>query len=421
MRRLMLSSGFCGALAIVSILLIGTGIASSQERVLYSFSDPGGDVIPQSGVISDAAGNLYGTTFYGGANGVGTVYELTPVGAGWHYSILHSFAIDGIDGYFPTGSLVFDDAGNLYGTAQFGGSGNCTNGLGCGAIFKLSPGAGGWMETILHEFIGNDGWEVHAGLVFDTAGNLYGTTADGGAFGWGTVFELSPKKNGTWILKELHQFTGGMDGGVPFGDVTVDAAGNVYGMTSEGGGVSSACKFGCGTVFELVRGANKKYTGKILHNFTTKSGDGHFPASSLVFDTKGDLYGTTAQGGGSADSGIVFELTPSANGNWTEKVLHNFNNSSSDGTNPSASLIFDSAGNLYSTTLTGGSDGQGTVFELSPSNGKWTETILHNFSNQGSDGYNPNGGVMLNASGNLFGVTASGGQNQDGAVFEVER
>ncbi len=378
--------------------------------------------MPQAGVITDAAGNLYGTTFYGGLYGMGMVYELSPSASGWQETILHSFNVDGTDGYFPTGGLIFDKAGNLYGTAQFGGTGNCTNNLGCGVIFKLAPnGSGGWTETILHQFAGNDGWEVHAGLTFDAAGNLYGTTADGGAFNWGTVFELTPKKNGTWVLHELHQFTGGMDGGVPFGNVIVDAAGNVYGMTYEGGGVSSSCRWGCGTVFELVHNASgsQHWTGKILHNFTTDSSDGHFPASSLLLDAAGNLYGTASQGGGASDSGIVFKLTPSSNGAWTETILHNFNDLATDGVNPSANLIFDSAGNLYSTTLTGGTFGQGTVFELTPSaGGTWTESILHSFDNQTSDGYNPNGGVVLDAAGNLYGVTASGGRKRRRRHFQ---
>jgi uncharacterized repeat protein (TIGR03803 family) len=417
--------GLCAAAGILTAFLCTAPMSASQESVVYSFNDSSGDVIPQAGVITDAAGNLYGTAFYGGAYGMGMVYELSPAANGWQETILHSFNVDGTDGYFPTGGLIFDKAGNLYGTAQFGGTGNCTNNLGCGVIFELSPnGSGGWSESILHQFSGNDGWEVHAGLVFDAAGNLYGTTADGGAFNWGTVFELTPKKNGSWVLHELHQFTGGMDGGVPFGNVIVDTAGNVYGLTYEGGGVSSSCRWGCGIVFELVHNAtgSKHWTGKILHNFTTDSGDGHYPASSLVLDAAGNLYGTASQGGGAADSGIVFELTPSSNGTWAETILHNFNDSSTDGVNPSANLIFDSAGNLYSTTLSGGTFAQGTVFELTPSTGgTWTESLLHSFDNQTSDGYNPNGGVVLDTAGNLYGATASGGQSADGTVFEIER
>ncbi|HKT89862.1 MAG TPA: choice-of-anchor tandem repeat GloVer-containing protein, partial [Candidatus Sulfotelmatobacter sp.] len=149
-------------------------------------------------------------------------------------------------------------------------------------------------------------------------------------------------------------------------------------------------------------------------------GDGQYPFGSLVFDKQGNLYGSASSGGGSSNSGIVFELSPSSSGEWSETVIHNFNDSATDGAGPSAALIFDSTGNLYSTTIGGGSEGRGTVFELSPAGGgTWTETILYSFSSQGSDGYSPNGDLILDKAGNLYGVTASGGQSQDGAVFEV--
>jgi uncharacterized repeat protein (TIGR03803 family) len=410
--------------ATLAVLLIGATVASAQEQVLYSFSDSSGSVLPEAGVISDASGNLYGVTFYSGTYGMGTVYKLTRSGNTWQENILHSFNIDGVDGFFPTGKLVFDSAGNLYGTTQYGGTGNCSNGLGCGTAFRLSPtGDGSWTETILHDFLGSDGWQVYAGLTFDSAGNLYGTTVNGGAFGWGTLYELSPKKNGAWTFHQLHQFSGAADGAVPWGGVIVDADSNIFGVASQGGGVSTACPNGCGVAFELVHNASGKihWSGKVLHNFTAKSGDGHFPTGALMLDAAGNLYGTASQGGGAADAGIVFELTPSSNGSWKEKVLHNFNSSASDGVNPSASLIWDSAGNLYSTTLSGGSGGEGTVFELTPGNGKWTETILHNFTVNDGDGNNPSGGVLMDASGNLFGVTDGGGTSLEGAVYEIVR
>ena len=406
-----------------AVLLIGAGIASGQEQVLYSFNDSSGSVLPQASLVSDSAGNLYGTTFYGGAYGMGTVYKLSPADSGWNETILHSFNIDGVDGFFPTSTLVFDSAGNLYGTTQYGGTGNCSNGLGCGTVFMLSPASDGtFTETILHQFDGADGWQVHAGLTFDSVGNLFGTTVNGGKFGWGTLYELS-SKSGIWTFHLLHQFTGGEDGGVPWGNVILDASGNIYGMASQGGGRSNICHYGCGVVFELVRNStgSTHWTGKILHNFTTKTTDGHYPSGSLLLDSKGNLYGTAAQGGGSSDAGIVFELTPSSNGEWNERVLHNFNDSSTDGVNPSANLIFDSAGNLYSTTLSGGSAGQGTAFELSPNGNSWKETILHNFGTDAGDGNNPNGGLIFDAAGNLYGETDGGGKSQEGTAFEIKR
>ena len=418
-----LCTGYRSALAILATLLVATTIAASQEKVLYSFYDSGGSVLPQAGVISDASGNLYGTTFYSGIYGMGMVYELSRTSTGWQKTILHSFNVDGVDGFFPTGGVIFDSAGNLYGTTQFGGSGNCSVGFGCGTVFKLSPdGNGGWNETILHEFNGSDGWQAHAGLLFDSAGHLYGTTANGGTFSEGTVFELAAAKDGTWHLKTLHHFSGGMGGSVPWGGVILDASGNLYGMTNQGGSITSSCRYGCGTVFELVHPTQTTgWAGKILHNFSARAGDGYYPYGSLVFDASGNLYGTTGGGGGKADRGIVFKLVPSVGGQWSEKLLHNFNDNDEDGATPSANLIFDSAGNLYSTTLSGGAEGEGTVFELTlSSGGTWIETILHNFTTQDSDGTNPNGGVILDALENLFGATDSGGQNGEGTVFGIK-
>lgn len=413
-------------LAVFALTLFAAQTATSQEKVLYSFYDSGGAVLPVAGVISDAAGNLYGTTFYGGASGNGMVFELSPNAGGWKRTILHSFNYDGIDGFWATGGLVFDAAGNLYGTTEFGGTGGCTSAIGgCGTVFQLTPTVGGeWTETILHNFQGPDGFEVHAGLIIDAAGNLYGTTANGGAYNQGTVFELSPGANGNWTEKTLHSFTGGGDGGVPYGSVLLDAAGNLYGMTSEGGGPSQVCRYGCGTVFELSPAAGH-WTGKVLHNFSKNIDDGRYPYAGLIFDAAGNLYGSTLEGGGAGryNRGIVFELTPIAGGSgrWTEKVLYNFNKQVVDGINPSGTLIFDASGNLYDVTLVGGSNGQGTVFELTPTAaGSWTETILHDFSSQTTDGANPNAGLIFGISGSLYGTTGQGGTSNEGTVFEIK-
>ncbi|HEY6763991.1 MAG TPA: choice-of-anchor tandem repeat GloVer-containing protein [Candidatus Sulfotelmatobacter sp.] len=411
----------------ITTILCAAQAAVGQEQVLYSFFDPGGTVSPVGGVISDVSGNLYGTTLYGGANGVGMVFELSPTASGWQETILHSFNTDRIDGFIATAGLIFDAAGNLYGTTQFGGTGSCTNGFGCGTVFELSPSASGeWTETILHDFTGADGWEVHAGLTMDAAGKLYGTTVVGGAYNQGTVYQLSPAAGGHWTTNVLHHFTGGTDGGVPYGGVILDANGNVYGMTSAGGGTTSACQYGCGVVFELTptHAADGHWTGHVLHNFGKLSGDGHYPSAGLVFDAAGNLYGTTSAGGGSGhiNGGIVFELTPIGSGKWAEKIVHNFNELANDGVGPSGNLIFDASGNLYGATIGGGSAGHGTAFELTPATGGiWTETILHSFSDQGTDGYDPVSGLALYASGNLFGTTDQGGDFNQGTVFEIQR
>ena len=420
------STGLWALFSIMSLILLTAEPAVSQERVLYSFYDSGGAVLPVAGVISDAAGNLYGTTFYGGAYGNGMVFELTPSTSGWKQTILHSFGYDGSDGFWATGGLVFDASGNLYGTTEFGGNGGCSSVIGgCGTVFELSPtGSGEWIETILYNFQGSDGFEVHAGLIIDAAGNLYGTTASGGVYNQGAVFELSPSAAG-WTEKTLHSFTGGGDGGIPYGSLLRDALGNLYGMTWEGGGPSSVCPYGCGTVFELSPTATGKWSGKVLHNFSRNINDGHYPYAGLIFDAAGNLYGSTLEGGGTGryNRGIVFELTPivGSNGKWTEKVLYNFNQQAVDGVNPSGTLIFDAHGHLYGVTLVGGSDGQGTVFKLTPTaSGPWTETVLHNFSNAATDGHNPNAGLIFGPAGNLFGTTGQGGTYNEGSVFEIK-
>jgi uncharacterized repeat protein (TIGR03803 family) len=426
MQRKTLSMGLKAVLAVFALTLFAAN-AAGQEKVLYSFYNSGGVVLPVAGVISDAAGNLYGTTFYGGAYGDGMVFELTPEGTGWKQTVLHSFG-NGTDGFWVTGGLVFDTHGNLFGTTEFGGTGGCTTGIGgCGTIFELTPaGDGSWTETTLYNFQGSDGFEAHAGLIIDAAGNLYGTTANGGAYSQGVVFELSPSAGETWTETTLYNFTGGADGGVPYGSLLLGASGNLYGMTSAGGTTATVCRYGCGTVFELRPTTSGNWTEKVVHTFGESMEDGHYPSAGLIFDAKGNLYGSAGEGGGSGryNRGIVFELTPvtGASGKWAEKVLYNFNATLGDGDNPAGNLLLDAAGNLYGVTLVGGSIGGGAVFELTPTaSGSWTETILHDFSSQGSDGYNPNAGLIFGSSGSLFGTTGEGGSHGQGTVFEIKR
>jgi len=422
MRSHMFSVRWRAVLIICVTTLLATGVAASQVSPIFSFYSSYGDALPIGGVTFDASGNLYGTTFYGGANGNGMVYELSPSAGNWKQTVLYSFNPNGTDGWGPTSTPIFDAAGNIYGTTEFGGTGSCTNGFGCGTIYELSPnGTGGWNETILHDFAGSDGWQIHPGLIADAAGNLYGMATNGGTNSNGTVFELSPGANGSWSFSVLHQFTGGSDGGVPFDALALDAAGNLYGTTSAGGGKSSGCRYGCGVVFKLTPSQSGSWTETVLHNFTTSAADGHTPACQLTFDAAGNLYGTTSAGGGSGlGAGIVFELSPATNGTWTEKVLHNFNTHAGDGNSPSNSLTFDASGNLYGATIGGGNHGRGTAFELSPTaSGPWNETILNNFSGQGQGGYFPNSGPIFGPDGMLYGIAASGGHGGQGTVFQL--
>ncbi len=408
-----------GMVVVLAVLLLAS-VAQCAEKVVYSFSDPGGAVAPISNLISDASGNLYGTAFYGGTYGDGMVFELSPQDGAWQMTILHSFNYDGVDGIWPTAGLVFDGAGNLYGTTEFGGITNCGL-IGCGTVFELSPaGNGSWTETVLHQFDYADGYEAHAGVVLDASGNLYGTTASGGAYEQGTVYELSAGANHHWTYHMLHNFTGLSDGGVPYGGVILDAAGNLYGMASQGGGSSANCTYGCGVVFELNAPRGGERNGTVLHYFGRSVGDGWYPQGGLIFDQAGNLYGTASKGG-TDHSGIVFELSPAGNGQWQETLLHTFN-CCDDGANPDGDLIFDASGNLYGVTLDGGGPHNwGTAFELTPGTAEWTETLLHDFHLNGFDGANPGSTLLLDAAGNLYGTTSRGGSANEGAVFEIMR
>ena len=383
------------------VVMLAIGAWAQSERIIYSFTGGSDGGLPYGGVISDASGNLYGTTFQGGANGGGTVFELTPNNGGtWTETVLYSFSFNGTDGALPSSDLVFDPKGNLYGLTLFGG-------VGRGAIFELSRGANGiWTEKMLYSFMGgSDGYAPFAAsLALDTLGNLYGITQNGGTYGFGTVFKLVAGSNGTWTKTVLHNFSGGNDGSFPYGEaLTLDAAGNVYGTTLNAG------LHDYGVVFELVRGSNGNWTEKVLHAFTGIP-DGSASTGGLVFDASGNLYGNSSYS--------VFELTPGSNGTWTGKALHMFTGGR-DGAYPGSALTFDKAGKLYGTTGAGGAH-RGTVFKLTPgTNGIWTEEILHRFTS-GGDGVFPGfAGLAVRANGHLYGTTVQGGASNNGAVFEV--
>jgi uncharacterized repeat protein (TIGR03803 family) len=313
--------------------------------------------------------------------------------------VLYSFK-GGSDGAGPDCTLIFDSVGNLYGSTGTGGAN------GEGTVFKLAPSSGGWKKTILHSFGGSDGYSP-TGLIFDTTGNLYGTTGGGGANGDGTVYRLTPS-NGGWIESVLHSFAGS-DGSYPQAGLVLDTAGNLYGTTKQGGAS------GFGTVFEL-KPSSGAWTETVLHSFTVS--DGIDPEASLIFDGSDNLYGTTL-GGGAYGGGTVFELKHS-NGGWTEATLYSF--PGNVGYALEANVVFDSEGNLLGTTAQGpGVDcntvGCGIVFELSPP-GSWIETTLHAFI--GSDGERPLAGVILDSQGNLYGTTWLGGANGFGSVFKLD-
>jgi uncharacterized repeat protein (TIGR03803 family) len=378
-------------------------LAAQTEKTLYTFNGSDGNS-PLAGLTTDGAGNLYGTTFVGGTDGFGEVFELSPnASGGWTETVLHSFT--GADGAGPYYSdVIFDAAGNLYGTTVVGGAYNF------GTVFELTRTASGWSESVLYSFRGgDDGAEPCAGLTLDGAGNLYGTTYYGGHFSSsGTVFELTPNGNGQWAEKVIHAFQI-TDGRGPEGGLTLDSHGNAYGVTAGGGA------YGFGVVYKVSPSASGIWTEAILHNFTG-SADGAFPyAERLVFDSSGNIYGTT-QGGGRFQRGTVFRLYP-ASGAWREQVLYSFEGNVA--ANPSAGVVLDAAGNLYGTCANGnGVTTVGAVFELvRESAGQWKGTILHTFSK--SDGEFPYSPVLLGPTGKLYGTTWLGGVNNVGVAFEI--
>jgi len=359
----------------------------------------------------DGSGNLYGTTAFGGAHGFGSVFKLAPTPHGaWQRIILYSFK-GGTDVAYPNGTLVFDDAGNLYGTTQARSNQS-------GGVFELMPVADGqWTDKVPYDFKGSpDGYDPMAGVVFDSAGNLYGTTWAGGSNGSGTVFELTPSSGGNWVETVLYSFSGGADGGSPQTDLTWDAAGNLYGTTTYDGS-------GSGVVFELSPSTGGTWNESVLYSFTGGE-DGRNPFAGVIFDYKGNLYGTTNGGGlGSCAygyaCGVVFKLSPQSGNTWKESVIYNFPNSAN--ANPVAELVFDSAGNLYGTASSGANSNTccGTVFKLAPTpGGDWKETTLHRFTG-GKDGATPESVLVLDSAGNLYGTTSYGGTAGDGVLFEV--
>jgi uncharacterized repeat protein (TIGR03803 family) len=414
------------------LLVSSVFVLAEDEQVVYAFGTQTGDgTAPGGGLIADASGNFYGTTGHGGMNRAGTVYELSPTvppSTSWTETVLYSFS-GNADGANPAGGLVFDAAGNLYGTASSGGDASCAIG-GCGTVFELRPPTvqgGNWTETTLYAFAGgSDGVGPNPGVVFDQAGNLYGTTNYGGSngplcmgppvSGCGTVFELSP---GTmpgypWTEAILYSFTEGVDGGFPLAPLVLDSAGNLYGTTVSGGSVE--CDFGpCGTVFEISPSGDGVWTETVIHNFFG-GGDGQSPAAGLFLDKSGALVGTTPEGG-KHSGGTVFGLLPQGR-SWAYGILYSFGKSMNDGEAPRAGVISIN-GMLYGTTFNGGSNALGTIFQLTRiSSGVWKESGLYSFKG-GSDGKDPQIAILLLHNGALYGTTGSGGSANGGTVFRI--
>jgi len=438
----------CGARALKAVLVslaLVTAAWATTEKVIYAFQGGSNDgYYPESALVSDKAGNLYGTTLTGGGypncspfgESCGVVFQLTPQSSGgWKETVLYKFT-GGADGGFVYNGLVIDGRGNLYGTTYLGGTptGGCPGGT-CGTVFQLSPPktkTGAWKETVLYSFCSQSGCTDGAypvdRLILDKHGSLYGTTNVGGleggcntsgfgGYGCGVVFKLTHAKKG-WNESLLYTFNGSSDGGFPYAGVILDKGGNVYGSTYAYG------SYGSGTVYKLSYSAkNKSWTQNTLYSFTGTS-DGCCPTTPLMMDTAGNLYGTTP-GDGADYFGTVFELKHSKSG-WNEKTLYTFTGGTDGGT-PEASLV-PKGNSLYGTTYAGGTGTGcgfsgtspcGTVFKLTQSNGKWTESVVYAFQGA-SDGALPDNAVMFDKKGNLFGTTLGGGDyGVYGVAYEI--
>jgi uncharacterized repeat protein (TIGR03803 family) len=352
---------------------------AGQETVLYTFTGSGHGSNPVSGVVRDPAGNLYGTTYYGGSENAGVVYKVDTAG---HSTVLHNFT-GGADGANPQAGVVLDAAGNLYGTTAFGGNA-CPNAryytVGCGAVYKVDMAG---HVTVLYTFTGEaDGGNPLAGVIRDSEGNLYGTTGGGGASNVGVVYKLDPTGQET----VLYDFLGGAGGGQPGTGVVRDSAGNFYGTA--GGGATGDW----GVVYKLDTAGNQT----VLHTFTAGA-DGSYP-NGLTLDSAGNLYGTTENG--AAGFGVVFEIDTTGN----LAVLYTFTGGA-DGSNPQAGVTRNSAGSIYGTTSNGGAADAGVVYELDSSG---QETVLYSFTG-GADGGEPYAAIILGSDGNLYGTTRGGG------------
>ncbi|HLI63897.1 MAG TPA: choice-of-anchor tandem repeat GloVer-containing protein [Terriglobales bacterium] len=408
----------CALVFALTIIAPGPALAQTYS-VIHEFTGGPLGANPVAGMVMDRAGNLYGTTFTGGAgtcpaigisaSGCGTVFEFSP--STGRFTVLYRFT-GGTDGAYPQAPLLIAPDGTLYGSTVEGGIQSCTGNYGlpgCGVVFHLQPRptpppnatANPWLETPIYSFSGLDGNGPLGDLAMDQSGNIYGSTVIGGLHSYccGVAFKLTPS-NGVWSESTLHQFSGGNDGVSPYG-VTLDPAGNVYGTTFQGGNDSR------GIAYQLLAGSG--WMENQLYSFTGGS-DGGEPVSGVTFDSSGNLYGSTFTGG-SGGVGTVFELS---SGSWAFQLLYAFTQNGSDGGGPFLSdLVLDQAGNVYGTTEYDGAVGGGSVFKLTPSMGGYTYTSLHDFctENPCPDGLSPTGTLVRDSSGNLYGTTQLGGAN----------
>lgn len=436
---------FC---AVVVTAFVAVPAQAQTLSTLHTFGLPAGGQYPGGSLTVDAAGNLYGMTEGGGTFNRGTIFELSPPSSAgpWTETVIYNFTNDADDNGLG-GYLIVDAAGNLYGTTSYGGTGS-------GTVFQLAPPTvpgGPWTRNVLYRFAGKpDGVSPSGPLTMDAAGNLYGATWQGGECsltGDGTVFEVSPPttSGGAWTEQVLYRFQnscGTSDGGNPTGSLAIGKGGVLLGVTSNGGVANGGEQPG-GTVFRLnpPTATRAGWKETILHTFDPfgTAIDGFRPVGGVVVDDKNNIYGTTVGGGGTtptcpnyAGCGVVFEMNPPAvaGGAWTENILYSFAGGN-DGDSPTASLLLDAVGNLYGETPAGGaslacgpSGDCGAIFKLTPpstSGGAWSEATLHSFTS-GPNGVRPFGGLTFGQFHRLYGVTQLNGASMPhakGTVFRL--
>ena len=416
---------------IFSLMVLGisyAALAGAQTfSVLHNFTGGFDGYYPAASLILDRGGRLYGSTYLGGIynhncvqGGCGVVFRMADSGSGWTLNPLYSFPGTAINGISPYAPLVFGPDGSIYGTTDNGGGPRCFEG--CGTVFRLTPPSSPchtvvcpWTETVIYQFQGGtDGaTPSHSGVIFDSAGNIYGTTSLGGANSQGTVYKLARTGN-NWTETIIHNFVGSGDGANPETGVIMDAAGNLYGTARQGGDLNCNPILGCGTVFELSP-SGSNWIETTLYTFENDD-VGLTPGTGLTFDASGNLFGSAA-GGASGFNGTIFELQKS-NG-WAPVVLYSFRGHGG----ATGSLVMDAAGNIYGATDGSGTHFEGSVFELAKQGSGWQFIDLHDFHID--DGWGPVGGVLLDANGNLYGTTAQGGTgtcfNGCGVVYKLAR
>jgi uncharacterized repeat protein (TIGR03803 family) len=397
------------ALTVLTLVATLVGAGSAGTKVIYSFGGGTDGEYIDSDLVMDSGGNIYGTSVQGGDFGGGTVFELTPSGDSWIHTVLYSFT-GGVDGGEPYKGVTLDAAGNLYGTAVTGGMGLGCEG-GCGVVYKLTKSGKSWVQSVIYNFNGgDDGSGPGSGVTFDKTGTLYGMTPTGGAYGLGVIYQLEPYLNGKWKFSVLHAFTGGADGASgSAGRLILDKEGNLYGVATTGGAN------GQGVVFRLTRSASGHSLLQTLYAFKGQP-DAGFPYGGLTFDTLGNLYGTTYYDGKN-NLGAVYELTNSS-GSWSEKVLYSFEGGSDGSNSISNLVFDRVGDLYGTTSEGGAGCSCGVIFKLAAGGkGNWTESVVYRFQGAPDGGFAYNG-MVGDTAGNFYGTTVHGGFSDDGAIYK---